>query len=75
MVNPASQGKKALIGAGDIILDVFRWHSRIECRHDHYGYIDWREEIHRHPDETTRSHHADDETENDDEIGVANSKA
>ncbi len=75
MINAAGESKEPFEPARNIIFDLFRRHTGIESGDNDHRDFDGREEIDREADEAGDPNHAGYQTNDDDQIRIANGKA
>src|ERR1051326_5895154 len=75
MINVAAQCEEAFKSAGDVGLNLFRRHSRVESRHNHDGNVDRREQIDRHPGQNCGANDCDHKAAHNNEVRIFNRKA
>src|SRR5271165_3972207 len=75
MRDTASKSEESLKPPSNIIFNVFRSHPGEECGHNHNGNFDRWKQIHRHLDHARNAHHANDQTDDDNQVGVTDGKS
>src|ERR1700678_774537 len=68
MIDTASEREEPLECVGDVSLDLLWWHAVIESCHQHDGNVDWGEHVHGHLSQAGNAQHANEKTNDDDEI-------
>ena len=69
MFNSTRKSELPFKTAGDIRLDLFRWHAVVKRSDDHHRNVDVRKHVNRHAHESRPAQNGDDQCDDHDEVG------
>src|SRR4029077_18212913 len=75
VIDVAPQREEALERVGDVRLDLFRRHSRVESRNHYHRNLDLRKQIHRHSNHGGHTDHRNYQANHDHEKRVLQSES